>query len=409
MPIAIATLRERIAALEATLRERDLPALVVYAQGSALGPATRTHGHMRYLTDYDSHHVPAMLVLRPGREPVLIVVNVFARFYTAQYTWIREVRFVKPPLMAQTAAALCLEAAGDAQRLGLIGRAEMPVPVWEALVSAAPGREWVDMGAEVEAARVVKSPEQIAVHEKAGAICDRLFATLAREIRVGSRPGYQLQAELDRVAKCEGAEYCMTWLTIVPVADYSRFWRDECSRVPQRGDQVLLGIYLMYEGHWGHAVRTGSFGPATPAQQRVFAAAQAMTDGMLAALRPGSALNDVQRAAEAALRAADFGVSDDTIFRFRHAHALGHSYEDPIASAPFPQPYDGAGAEPPQVLARPGMLFEFHPNLFVPELAGACIGDMVLVTENGHRLLTSYPRGLLDWTQAPTDIAATPL
>lgn len=399
-PIDVATLRARVAKLEATLRVRDLPALVVYAQGSTLGPATRTHGQLRYLCDFDSHHTPAVLVLRPGHEPVLVVVNVFTKFNADQFSWIRDVRFVKPAQISDVSAALCREVATEPQRLGLIGRAEMPVPIWEALVKALPKCEWIDLGVDIEADRAIKTPEQIALHETAAGICDHLFATLAREIGY-RKPAFQLQADLDRAARYKGAEYCMTWLTVMPVADYSRFWREECTRVPQAGDQVLCGIYLMYEGHWGHAVRTGTVGASSPVQRQVFRVAEEMLHDMLSALVPGNDLGDVQRAAEARLRDADFAVATADIFRFRHAHALGLSYEDPIASAPFPQPYDADPSKSSVVPAQPGMLFEFHPNLFVPGAAGACIGDMVLVTATGHRVLTQYPRGLLDWTQAP--------
>jgi Xaa-Pro aminopeptidase len=43
------------------------------------------------------------------------------------------------------------------------------------------------------------------------------------------------------------------------------------------------------------------------------------------------------------------------------------------------------------------MLFEVHPNLFVEGYAGASIGDMVLVTEQGPELLTQHPRDLREY------------
>jgi Xaa-Pro aminopeptidase len=43
------------------------------------------------------------------------------------------------------------------------------------------------------------------------------------------------------------------------------------------------------------------------------------------------------------------------------------------------------------------MLFEFHPNIFIPGLGGAAIGDMVLVTETGNELLTRFARRLSIW------------
>ena len=43
------------------------------------------------------------------------------------------------------------------------------------------------------------------------------------------------------------------------------------------------------------------------------------------------------------------------------------------------------------------MLMEIHPNVFVPGVAGAMIGDMVAVTETGYEILTDYPRDLISW------------
>jgi len=82
-------------------------------------------------------------------------------------------------------------------------------------------------------------------------------------------------------------------------------------------------------------------------------------------------------------------------FRFRNGHALGHSYEDRIGSAPFTQPYDVTGAAPPpSILAQAGMLFEIHPNLPIPAVAGASLGDTVLVSEAGPEILTQFPHEL---------------
>ena len=46
---------------------------------------------------------------------------------------------------------------------------------------------------------------------------------------------------------------------------------------------------------------------------------------------------------------------------------------------------------------KPGMLMEIHPNVFVPGVAGAMIGDMVAVTDTSCEILTDYPRDLISW------------
>ena len=40
---------------------------------------------------------------------------------------------------------------------------------------------------------------------------------------------------------------------------------------------------------------------------------------------------------------------------------------------------------------------EIHPNVFVEGVAGAMVGDMVPVTENGCEILNEFPRDLISW------------
>jgi Xaa-Pro dipeptidase len=147
---------------------------------------------------------------------------------------------------------------------------------------------------------------------------------------------------------------------------------------------------LILHGHWGHAIRTGSLGAPSAAAKNVFKMFEDMHIGMLEHLNPGADLRDVGEAGIAK------GLDIEGHFQFRGGHALGLSYEDPIGSAEFPQPYDPTAKIPTEPhIVKLGMLFEIHPNLFIEGVAGASIGDMALVTEDGPELLTKYPRSLL--------------
>lgn len=119
-----------------------------------------------------------------------------------------------------------------------------------------------------------------------------------------------------------------------------------------------------------------------------------MHAGMLERLCPGEDLRNVSDAAETVINDYLVRTNRPTHFRFRTAHALGHSYEDPIASTPFPQPYDRTAAAPASLPAQSGMLLEIHPNLFIPGVGGASIGDTVLVGEVGPEVLTRFPAEL---------------
>jgi Xaa-Pro aminopeptidase len=387
----------RIAEVENQIETRGLQPLLVYATGSALGPGSRTHGYMRYLCDWDSHHAPSVLILRSGASPVLLVPNLFMAFLAERYFWMRDVRFVKISDFPREVAALLKQSNLAKGRAGLVGRNEMPAPVWEGLKDWLPDVDWEDFTHALDERRVIKDRLQMSLHERAAEICDDLFITLAREIRT-PKPGFQLQADMERTARCAGCEYCITWLTVLPKADYPRYFKEECQRVPQLGDQVIAGVSLIYEGHWGHAVRSGTFGAPNEGQRKVFDIALEMEETMLGLLKPGTDLFDLQEAAEKIVFKHYPDADERKIIRARHGHGLGLSYEDPISSLPFPQVYDKSlRGKPTSFEVKVGMLFEFHPNLFVPNVAGAMIGDMVTVTTHGARILNRFPRELIRW------------
>ena len=393
-----ATLKARVRDVEAELAKEKLDGLVVYANGSALGSLSKMHGYMRYLCNFDGHNTPAMLILVPGRQPVLLsgIIPLLMQVQTRQSLWFDDVRNVKPPLFGDEAVTILKEAGAAAGRVGYVGLNETPVPVWRSLEQGLPEVEWVDFAPYLDKRRVQKDDLQLAFHRRAAEVCDAIFQTLAREARTGKK-GYQLQADMERTARHEGCEYCITWLTIGARADYPRFYKEECLRAPQVGDQVIPGIYLTYDGHWGHAIRTGTMGPPTDDHRKIYDICREMHDAALDKLKPGEDLFEVNAAMDRALYKH---YSEDEVDRSRAGHGLGYSYEDPVVSLAFPHPWDvksGPAERPNAIELKPGMLMEIHPNVFVPGVAGAMIGDVVAVTDTGYEILTEFPRELIEW------------
>jgi Xaa-Pro aminopeptidase len=390
------TLKKRVEEIEHALRDQNLEALVLYANGSALGSASKMHGYMRYLINFDGHNTPAILVLRPGHEPTLISsTNPFnMRVLLRELLWFKDVRTAKAPLMGQEAVAILGQGNGGARRVGYIGLNETPVPVWKALQNGLPGVEWVDFAPEFDKRRVQKDALQLAFHRRAAEICDSIFQTLQRNVRKGLA-SYQLLAAMEHTARHEGAEYCLPWLTVAPKADYARVYKEESLRVPQEGDQVLAGIYLTYDGHWGHATRTGSVGQPTAEQRKLYDIAREMQEACLARLKPGE---DLVEAVSAMDEVVYKYYREEEVDRARPGHGLGFSYEDPIISSAFFHPWEfhnrpAAGAN--RIELKPGMLMELHPNLAVPTIGRATVGDMVAITDTGYEILTEYPRDLI--------------
>ncbi len=391
-------LKERREKVVATVQEAGHDAVLVFAQGSAVGSASRAHGYMRYLTDWDGYTNISVLLLIPNQEPVILATNVFHEFLAKEGYWIDDVRFVLPPSLGAEAVKILRERVPQCRKLALLGRAEMVVPFWQALTEGLAGVEFTDVENLVDPFRTIKDSLQYSIHSRGAEICDQMFDALRQFVRKGI-PTYQIQSAVEKVARDVGAEYVQTWLTIRPAADYSRFRREECLRTPMYGDQVLLGIYLLYQGHWAHAIRMGTYGPPSKAQERAFDIVYEMQEAGLKVLQPGGNLYDVNRAFDQVMAKHFSPEALDKLFIFRHAHGLGHSYEDPITSNPFPQPYGPKVPSLPSdhILIEPGMLFEFHPNYFEHNVAGGALGDMIFVTEKGPEIMTKFPRIHVRW------------
>lgn len=380
----------RRAALLAEARACGAASILVFGFGSALGAGTKSHGALRYVSGWDGHESPSLLVVAPTGSSLLVgspFMIPLARRLPADLTvidarpanWDRAVRELSLPGPVAT-----------------IGFDEMPAALHARLAPLADGPSLDERAAWL---RLRKDAGEIAAHRAAARLCDELFGRLGPELMRRSTAS-DIQVELEAHARRAGADYCRTWLTIGPQADYCRYWPAETAASPEEGDQVLLGIALTIDGHWGHGIRMGAVGPVRPDHAALHGLVESMMEAALGALRPGHPLAAVEAAMEQRLRESGSLNAHPGARRFRNGHGLGHSYEEPVLTDAFPQHFDTSGTDTAggsDVIIAPGMLLEIHPNLFIPGIGGAALGEMLLVTEAGVDSLLSFPRSPVAW------------
>lgn len=379
---------ERRRALFAEALLDGLQGVLVFGHGSSLGAGSRSHGALRYLTQWDGHEAMSLLVCTVSACTLLVGSPFLVPLAQQEHPEFTVIDAAPATWGVHLPALL-----RGVQGVATVGFGEMPQ------IAFAPVQVGLDTRAQrsfdlwLDTARGVLDSTQLAVHREAAALCDRLFEALGPALHRGL-PAWRIQIELSQRALELGADYCRTWLTAVPQADYPRYWKEECLRIPQPGDQVLFGIMLTIDGHWGHGIRMAHLGRPSPELAHLHAHTLAAVNAGLGALRCGMPLG----AAEAAMQAA-LPVGDGRNTHFRYDHGLGHSYEEAHATAAFPQWFGAAPpAAPPAPVVRAGMLLELHPNVFVAGLGGAAIGEMVLVTEDHAECLLAFPHELADWS-----------
>ena len=387
------TLKERSPEIYTQRRDRflaDLPqGCAVFGMGSALGAGSKSHGALRFLSGWDGQEASSLLMLLAG-EACLLISSPFMLPIAKEV-----VPELNPEFLPQENWSDAFATFFETQNPAWIGANELPASVYEKLRGQIRGG--MDATPCLDRLRLQKDNGAISLHRDGGAICDHLFGLLPGLVEIG-KPVSRIQTELEYEAKCKGADYCNTWLTIRPIADRPRYWPLENRDYVKENSQIMLGVALTVDGHWAHAIRMSYLGQPDPRHEAFHKIVESALSAGIDRLKVGEIISAPMEAMEAHLRKMDFEGMYGPSCGFRHGHGLGLSYEDPVLTDYFPQEFGAQYAsdvrQGPEVM-QAGMLFELHPNLFFEGVGGAALGDMVLTTDQGPQTLTNFPRGLI--------------
>jgi Xaa-Pro dipeptidase len=149
----------------------------------------------------------------------------------------------------------------------------------------------------------------------------------------------------------------------------------------QEGDVLVSGAGADIDGYRSELERTMIVGSPSPDQERAFAAMLALQARAIEVMAPGVPAGEVELAT--VQLAKGLGVEDN--IRHHVGHAIGLEGHE----APFLDRGDEAVLEP-------GMVFTVEPGIYIKELGGFRHSDTVVITEEGNRVMTEYPRELKD-------------
>ena len=147
----------------------------------------------------------------------------------------------------------------------------------------------------------------------------------------------------------------------------------------RRGDVLVSGAAADIDGYRSELERTMFIGDPSAAQRAAFEAMKALQARAIEVLKPGLPVAEVELAV---LRlAVELGHEGHI------RHHVGHSIGLEGHEAPFLDRGDPAVLEP-------GMVFTIEPGIYLPALGGFRHSDTVVITPEGCRVMTDYPRDL---------------
>jgi Xaa-Pro aminopeptidase len=315
-----------------------------------------------------------LLVLTPGREPVLVVPALEA------------------PDAAQAAGAPALSLrdwtdgedpyAATASLLDARGRFGISDNTWAlhllGLRRTLPGTSYAALTDALPMLRAVKDAAELDLLAAAGAAADQAFEEI-RKLPFAGRRETEIGADLAALLRRFG--HSQVDFTIVGSGPNGADPHHEVGdRVIERGDMVVLDFGGLKDGYGSDTTRTVHVGEPTEEERRVHDTVRAAQEAGFAAVRPGAACQDVDRAARAVIADAGYGA----YFIHRTGHGIGVTTHEP--------PYMIEGEQQPLV---PGMCFSVEPGIYLPGRFGVRIEDIVTVTEDGGRRLNNTTRELV--------------
>lgn len=248
---------------------------------------------------------------------------------------------------------------------------------WPAVEEALPdGAEVLDASAWAKRLRGSKLPEEIELLQRAAHLAEE---GIDRAI-LKAGPGVterELAAEVAHAMVAGGGSPRFVVVTGGPrsaLADAS-----PTDRALEKGDLLRFDVGCVLHGYWSDIGRTAVVGEPDALQQRRYDAILAGEQAQLDLVRPGVTAREL------------FDVAVDTVeahgltpYRRHHCgHGIGREvYEPPIIAPSFDTPLET------------GMTFCFETPFYELGWGGMMVEDTLVVTETGHRMLTSSDRSL---------------
>ncbi len=243
---------------------------------------------------------------------------------------------------------------------------------------AIPETDYCDITGIMGRLRGVKDESELEAMEEAVEIVEGVFCDVQDSIAPGVT-----EAELAQEVKMGLAERGSGLVYTGSVASGERSALPHAgpsARTLQNGDLVWFDVCAEYGGYHSDLTRTFGVGDIASDLREAYevvyrAQARARED-----IVPGMAAEDVDALCRRYIEDAGYGE----YFTHRTGHGLGLEIHEP--------PYMVSGDT---TILTPGTTFTVEPGIYLPGRGGVRIEDDVVVTQEGCRSLTTYPRNLL--------------
>ncbi len=382
---------DRVDAVQNAIRTSDYDALLLWKDES-----------VRYLTSLRAQLIAGKMAALNGvlvtadAGPILLCSGGEVDKAMAGMPWLEAVHAV--PIMEQpelvsgfvnATLAPLLRDLGVAD--GRLGMDEINFSLIEAITDHLPDLQLVNGDSLMQGVRLIKTPDEIAVIEEACAIADSVTQRALDETRPGRRE-CEVAGDAMQTLLYLGGELSHVLTPFFASGEHMSPPHRICTdKIIRNGDLCFVDIGAMWNGYYADVGRTTVVGRPTKMQKQIYTAVYEGLMAGVAEMRPGNTNFDVADRIIAEIRDRGFG---EHMFSLFIGHGIGIGANEP--------PYIGETLPgSTRFELEPGMVFAVEPLVWVPGVpggGGVRIEDMILITEDGSRVLSrvEYEERLLD-------------
>lgn len=231
----------------------------------------------------------------------------------------------------------------------------------------------------IEDLRILKDKDELRRIKKAVKLTDRVFNEILNHLRVGQTE-FEIAQKIHSLAIKYGGED-ISFPTIVAFGKGSSMphYHTAAAKI-SKGQMLLLDFGVRYQGYCGDLTRMVYFGKPDEKFTKIYRVVQKAQQAAIEAVADGAAAKKTHKAALGVLRKA--GLEKNFL------HGVGHGVGMDIHEAPFL-------SEDSDTILKERMVITIEPGVYIEGWGGVRIEDVVLVTKNGHEVLSKASRDII--------------
>jgi Xaa-Pro dipeptidase len=349
---------ERLGRIINVMKEKGLNQMIVSDPSSIL-----------YLTGKDIHPGERLLALlvRENGSPVLFINELF------------------PTSEAEGLEIVWLKDTSDG--IGMIAgkiEAEKPLGIDKAwpsgflisLMEKTGMSDFVNSSPIVDAIRAIKDKAEARLMEEASRLNDKAVEMLVNSIRE-HHSEKDLAKLLSEIYEQLGTEGFSFEPIIAFGANGANPHHSNSGARLKAGDSIIIDIGCRKDGYCSDMTRTVFWKEVPEWAREVYRTVLEANVRAIEKVRPGVRFCDIDQAARGYIEEKGFG----SYFTHRTGHSIGIDVHEA-----------GDVSSANTSVLEPGMVFSVEPGIYLQGDVGVRIEDLVLVTEDGHKVLNSYTK-----------------